>query len=82
MFRSIRWRIAVPYTLLILVTMVVLGVYLSRLLRQTYIEDLRTEQTALAQLLAEVLNSSMASGADGEELNAHAERWGRRLACA
>lgn len=75
MFRSIRWRIAVPYTILILATMLGLGIYLSRFVHQIYIDNLQAEQTALAQLLAEVLRTPLAEGAGPETLNAQAERW-------
>jgi two-component system, OmpR family, phosphate regulon sensor histidine kinase PhoR len=37
MFRSIRWRIAILYIVLILIVMVAVGVYLSNLIRQTYL---------------------------------------------
>lgn len=50
MFRGIRWRIAIPYVLLILATMAGLGLYLSSLVRQVRLDDLQSELLAVARL--------------------------------
>jgi two-component system phosphate regulon sensor histidine kinase PhoR len=50
MFRSIRWRIAVPYVLLILFSMLGLQVYLSGFVRQTYMNDLQSQLANEARL--------------------------------
>jgi two-component system phosphate regulon sensor histidine kinase PhoR len=52
MIRSIRWRIAILYVGLILIIMVIMGAYLSNLIRQTYLG--RMEQ----QLLNEAIMAS------------------------
>ncbi|MBN1954875.1 MAG: HAMP domain-containing protein [Anaerolineae bacterium] len=55
MFRTIRWRIAIPYILLILVSMLGLSIYLSSFVRDVYLEDLRAQLAAEARLISESL---------------------------
>lgn len=75
MFRSIRWRIAVPYILLILLAMAGLAIYLSNLVRDAYLSDLEAQLTAEARLLADAL----ATSAPTEPLDAFAQRYARLL---
>lgn len=65
MFRSIRWRIAIPYVVLILLLMTAVGVYLSNIVRQTYLRNLE------AQLISEAIISrdSLASDFETEQTN-------------
>ena len=58
MFRSIRWRIAIFYTILILLTMVGLAIYLSDLVRREYLADLQSQLAAEGVLIADALASS------------------------
>lgn len=58
MFDRIRWRIAIPYILLILAVAVVLTVYLSSFLRHAYRQWLVNELTVQARLLADLLAQS------------------------
>jgi two-component system phosphate regulon sensor histidine kinase PhoR len=60
MFRNIRWRIAIPYVILILLAMVGLVVYLSDLVREAHLADLEAQLTAEAQLIGDALASSPA----------------------
>ena len=53
MFRSIRWRIAIPYTLLFLAIMLGLGIYLSQVIRQNYTEDLELRLSDAARLISD-----------------------------
>ncbi len=53
MFRSIQWRIAVPFVLLILGSMVGLGFYLVSSVRETQTDNLRIRLEAEAMLIAE-----------------------------
>ena len=69
MFHSIRWRIAFPYLLLILATMLGLGVYLSHYLTQSYQEDLQNEMAAEARLVAYNLAPLLAQGAPPARLD-------------
>jgi hypothetical protein len=55
MFRSIRWKIAWPYVVLILVTMGALGFLLSKFARLTYLDNLETQLTAEAKMIGEIL---------------------------
>ena len=55
MFRSLRWRIAVPYLILILLAMGGMSFYLSDLVRQSYLEDLQGKLTAEAQLIGDAV---------------------------
>ncbi|MCL4867368.1 MAG: cell wall metabolism sensor histidine kinase WalK [Anaerolineae bacterium] len=52
MFRNIRWRIAVPYLVLILLVMGGLTAYLSSLVNQAYLAALQRQLLAEARLLA------------------------------
>lgn len=47
MFSSIRWRIAIPYVLLILLVMLGLGGYLSAIVRQNYMDHLDAQLSQL-----------------------------------
>lgn len=73
MFRSIRWRIAVPYTVLFLMIMLGLGIYLSQVIRQTYIEELEQRLTDAARLVSETAAPVLAAQ-DTQELNVLARR--------
>ena len=53
MFRSIQWRIAVSFVLLILGSMGVLGLYLVSSVREAETDNLRTRLEAEARLIAE-----------------------------
>ncbi len=57
MFRSIRWRIALPYVVLILVAMIGLALYLTALTENTHKADLRDRLEAEATLLAAQLSA-------------------------
>ncbi len=59
MFRSIRWRIALPYVGLILITMLALGVYLSSFLKQTYISDLESKLADEARMIGDIITPDL-----------------------
>ena len=69
MFRSIRWRIAVPYVILILLAMAGLVIYLSDLLRDAHLADLQAKLTAEARLIEDALASSSAWDEPGGDLD-------------
>jgi len=75
MFRSIRWRIAVPYVILILLTMVGLVAYLSDLLRDAHLADLEAKLTAEARLIEDALASSSAWDEPGGDLDPAARHY-------
>jgi two-component system phosphate regulon sensor histidine kinase PhoR len=76
MFRSIRWRIAIPYVLLILATMLGLGVYLSGFVRQTYLSGLESQLAAEARMVGDAASPDLSAGLDAiEKLDASARHW-------
>ena len=75
MFKSIRWRIAIPYILLILGLMLGVGLYLSRFMTRSYQAYLEEQLTRQALLAADATKQSLASGATPEELDALAKHW-------
>jgi two-component system, OmpR family, phosphate regulon sensor histidine kinase PhoR len=74
MFRSIRWRIAVPYVLLSLITMLAVSFYLSGSVRQFYISDLRRQLTNECALLTDIMQPVLDQG-DRTQLVALAQRY-------
>ena len=74
MFRSIRWRIAIPYTLLFLAIMLGLGIYLSGVIRQTYTADLEQRLSDAARLISESASPALAAQ-NTQELNSLARRY-------
>ena len=79
MFRSIRWRIAIPYMLLILVGMSILGIYLSTFLRRIHMDNLEERLTSQAMLIGDILSDSPAWMDKPEELNVQAREWSELL---
>ncbi|MEW5868340.1 MAG: ATP-binding protein [Chloroflexota bacterium] len=79
MFHSIRWRIALPYVILILVTMLGVGFYITYFARQTYLSALESELSAEAVLASETVGPFMEPVPDPVTLDALARRWSTRL---
>ena len=69
MFRSIRWRIAFWYVLLITIALVSSSVLYASLIRQTYVEDLEQELVAEARLLATQLQPFLQLPTDLTQFN-------------
>ena len=61
MARSIRWRIALPYIILILLVMLGLGGYLSLVVRQSYMDRLDAQLSDAARLIGDALTPSFKS---------------------
>jgi len=78
-FRSLRWRIALPYVALIIATILGLGLYLSNFIRQTYLDNLETELSAEARLAAEIIGPMLAEGVDTNEIDSLSKSWSKRL---
>jgi two-component system phosphate regulon sensor histidine kinase PhoR len=76
MFRNIRWRIAIPSVLLILVTMIGLAAYLSSFLRQVYRDELEAQLANEALLVRDNLVEAMSGDASPEGLDQLARYWG------
>ena len=79
MFRSIRWRIAVPYVALILLTTLGLTLYISTQVRKARLADLEAQLLAEARLLAANVYPEMVWEESGDLLDTLAERWARQL---
>jgi two-component system phosphate regulon sensor histidine kinase PhoR len=75
MFRSIRWRIAVPYVTLILLTTLGLTLYISTQVRKARLADLEAQLLAEARVLAANVRSEMAGEESGDLLDSLAKRW-------
>lgn len=59
MFRSIRWRITLPYVLLILAAMLALGLYFSNFMTQSYQSNLENQLATEARMVGETLRSDL-----------------------
>ncbi len=75
MLGNIRRRIYIPFLLLILVTMGVLGLYLSKLVRDVYYTELESKLAAEARLIGEGLEPYFADGADPQTVNTLAHHY-------
>jgi two-component system phosphate regulon sensor histidine kinase PhoR len=79
MFRSIRWRIAIPYVLLILAVMAFLVVYLSSFVREVYLQRLEAQLLAEATMVRAALEEELAAANDTTNLDPAAYRYARLL---
>ncbi len=75
MFRSLRWRIAVPYLLLLLLAMGGMSVYLSDVVRQSYLEELQEKLTAEAKLVGDAVEVVPAWDATGGRFDGLAQHY-------
>src|SRR5512135_1312099 len=80
MARSIRWRIAVPYVVLILASTAALALYFSSSLREEHTAELRSQLVSEARWVADAAQPLLAAGAAAEALGPAAGRWGKLLA--
>lgn len=78
-FHTIRWRIALPFVILILLTMLGVGIYLSSFIRQTYLSDVENQLTAEARLAADNLRPVLLNGGQAVDLDELAKRWAELL---
>jgi two-component system phosphate regulon sensor histidine kinase PhoR len=80
LFRSIRWRIAVPYVLLIVVSMAALGIYLSSFIYDQQLSQLENQLMSETRLLAESLVPHLeGTETRPDELVALARQWGELI---
>ncbi|MGE5122945.1 MAG: ATP-binding protein [Acidobacteriaceae bacterium] len=75
MFRSIRWRILLPYAGLILVSMLTLGIYLSNFVRQTYLNDLESKLTDDARMICDVIRPDLVAPGSAPVFDTQAKHW-------
>ena len=79
MFRSIRWRIALPTIILVLLVSVVLALYVSHVLQRETLASLESKLTEEVRLLAAVAQPQLAAGADTRTLQPLARQLGEML---
>jgi two-component system phosphate regulon sensor histidine kinase PhoR len=77
LFRSIQWRIAVPFILLIVISMGVLGLYLTNFARDLQLDGLRSHLEKEARIIAEA--SQPAFLGHGDDLDALAKKIGEGI---
>ena len=75
MFLSIRWRIAIPYVILILLTMLALGLYLSSFVRQTYLDNIASQLLSEARMIGDLVSADFTSEPDSTSLDEAAKHW-------
>lgn len=74
-FRSIRWRIAVPFVVLVLVAMIGLGAYLSNNLRQVRLNNLEERLYVEASMVGETTTQFLFAEDNLLGLDELARRW-------
>jgi two-component system phosphate regulon sensor histidine kinase PhoR len=80
MFRSIRWRIAIPYIILTLLIMLIFGTVVSYLARQVQLTNLEKSLTAQAFLIGDTLSLEIEEGLiSTEEMDNLAKHWSELL---
>ncbi len=79
MFRSIRWRIALSYVVLIALVAAALAIYTSQFLGQEYLDSLETELLTEVQLVAEVIGPLLLEEASIEKVQPKVEELGEIL---
>jgi len=75
MFRSVRWRILLPYVGLILIAMLALGVYLTSFVRQTYLSNLELKLADEARMIGVVISPDLKSAGSSPNFDPQAEHW-------
>lgn len=79
MFRSIRWRIALPFIGLILIVMLGLGIYLSYYLRHIQTNRLENSMYSQALVMSESLASRLDPQSDVDDTAALIQQWSNLL---
>jgi len=79
MFKSIRWRIAVSYIVLILLAMFALAAYASAVVRSAHLADLQVELAKQARLVEEALEEPLAGAPTGQDIDALAKHYAALL---
>ncbi len=75
MFRSIRWRIAAGYVIVVLLVMAALAVYMSVFVRDVRLADASQQLRADVRLIAEAAQPALASGQSPDVLDSLAQRY-------
>lgn len=75
MFHSIRWRIAIPYSLLICLLMIVVAGYVTYSIRQFYLNDLESNLLTQAELINYTDGSRFIEDTKAINLDLEAKNW-------
>jgi two-component system phosphate regulon sensor histidine kinase PhoR len=78
-FRSIQWRITIPFVLLVLVIMGVLGGFLASSTRSSQMDNLRSQLESEARITAEASLPSFLSSDEEGNLDALAKKLGEEI---
>jgi len=79
LFRSIQWRITIWFVLLVLVSMAVLGAYLTSSVRNSQLSSLRTQLENEAKITAEASLPGFTGQEGGNSLDALAKKLGGQI---
>jgi len=79
LFKSIQWRITIPFVLLVLVIMGVLGVYLVSSTRNAQLDSLRSQLESEAGITAEASLPGFLSPDEAESLDSLARKLGEEI---
>jgi two-component system phosphate regulon sensor histidine kinase PhoR len=75
MFRNIRLRIAIPYVLLILITMLGIGIYFSNLATQAFLANIERQMGSSARVMSRYLSQVLDAGGKKVILDDLAVKW-------
>ena len=75
MFRTIRWRIAIPYIALIIMVMLGVSIYISLYIRQSYMTGLKEQLTTQAYLISDTLSKRFDPNSIQQDLDPDARAW-------
>jgi len=78
-FHSIRWRITIPFVLLSLFSLLVLGLVLSNVLRQTYLDNLAAKLVSQARVVSDIIVPMLKTGPPSADLDAATRHWAELL---
>jgi two-component system phosphate regulon sensor histidine kinase PhoR len=79
MFRSIRWRIALPFSILIIVVTTGIGIYVSNLIRQNYLTTLENQLIRQSIILSDEFPSGISSQVSNLDYQAKADYWADKI---
>ncbi|MEW6406721.1 MAG: histidine kinase dimerization/phospho-acceptor domain-containing protein, partial [Chloroflexota bacterium] len=79
MFTSIRWRIIIPYTFLILLSVAGVGIYLSNRIYKAQLRTLQDRLTDDARLIGDSLASDLSGENAGQVIDSLASHWAELL---
>jgi two-component system, OmpR family, phosphate regulon sensor histidine kinase PhoR len=75
MFYSIRWRIGLPFILLILEVMLVLGIYVTSYVKNSYLADLESNLHDKADLISDTLRPQLENDSNIQQVDSLAKHW-------